>query len=1132
MISSLGLLVASLIDLDEEVTAKHVITDVGVDGLDATGHRGCDDGLHLHGTEHEEGSTGLDDLALLDADIEDNTGHGSANGTGHVGHSLGALGGGNTCLLVKHADDTLATVHLKDDVALAILLADATDSNELDVYGLTVLELNGDLLVNLKTSQEGVGIEDLHVTKLRLELHEAIKDIRVESVGHDVELADLISSVLGLELLLSSLKVVWLHLSTRAGLEHGLAVREGFSLEHAGAEGLRETVVRDTEVALEVFDDGLGEGESLSLLNNLLSGEVVLDDELGKVTDNLGGRRHLDDVSEEVVGGGVSLLDGGPLASKTELLGLVHQVGVLATRHLMEVDIGGTRHLTRLEGSIDSTNGLPVLIDRNDFFNVDTGVKLSALEGVDDGTHGRLRGSSRHGIGGTVNSICSSVSTLKHGGDSSTGSVVGVDVNGEVRELLADGTNKDLSSLGLEETSHILNGKNVDALIHKLADKVQVVLKVVLAASGVRDISGVADDGLNDTAGRSDSVNSKTHVLKVVERVEDTEDIHTGALGLLTELEDHVIRVAGVSNGVGATEKHLEWDVRHLLTEAGKTLPGVLTEESHGDIKGGTTPHLDGVGVAHGNGCGRCNGLKVLGANTGGEQGLVSIAPSGVSEKKTLVLADGLGKGLSAILDVDLTQRALVGGLRSVENGHNRSDIGGCRAGGAEGLFRAVDDGVTNVLEKALATVVRTAGLDKVGVLSNKAGVNVAGNEVGVVEHVCEEALVGGNTTNTELGKSALQLVGTVVTVQGTSSELDEQRVVVRSDVSVDETGAIINTDTHATRAAEDLDDAGVRLESSGGILSGDTALHGVTTDGDVLLLEAKVLESLTASNANLALDKVNSSDLLSDGVLDLDTRVDLNEVVASEFVHKELNGTGVLVLGGSGETDSIVNHSLLDSRVKANGGGGLEDLLVTALDRAVTVVKVNDVTLAVTENLHLDVARAVDVALDEDSTIAEGRQRLRTGTLEVLLELISGVDNAHSAATTTHAGLDDDGVSDTVIDEGLGLFEGGHRSRGTRHNGDVVLNGDLASCSLVSEAGKVLGCGSDKGDAVGSALFGESYVLREETISGVDSVDLVVLGNLDDRRDVEVGSDGGLALTDLERLISLVAVLCEAVLA
>ena len=55
-----------------------------------------------------------------------------------------------------------------------------------------------------------------------------------------------------------------------------------------------------------------------------------------------------------------------------------------------------------------------------------------------------------------------------------------------------------------------------------------------------------------------------------------------------------------------------------------------------------------------------------------------------------------------------------------------------------------------------------------------------------------------------------------------------------------------------------------------------------------------------------------------------------------------------------------------------------LDDLLVAALQRALALAEVDEVAVAVAEDLHLDVARPLDELLDVDAVVGEERLALR----------------------------------------------------------------------------------------------------------------------------------------------------------
>jgi hypothetical protein len=82
--------------------------------------------------------------------------------------------------------------------------------------------------------------------------------------------------------------------------------------------------------------------------------------------------------------------------------------------------------------------------------------------------------------------------------------------------------------------------------------------------------------------------------------------------------------------------------------------------------------------------------------------------------------------------------------------------------------------------------------------------------------------------------------------------------------------------------------------------------------------------------NLDLRSDNVDTSDLLRDRVLDLDSRVDLNEVVSTLLVDQKLGGTGVSVLDSTGELEGVVKDGLSDRFSEVRRRGDLDDLRIS----------------------------------------------------------------------------------------------------------------------------------------------------------------------------------------------------------
>jgi len=120
--------------------------------------------------------------------------------------------------------------------------------------------------------------------------------------------------------------------------------------------------------------------------------------------------------------------------------------------------------------------------------------------------------------------------------------------------------------------------------------------------------------------------------------------------------------------------------------------------------------------------------------------------------------------------------------------------------------------------------------------------------------------------------------------------------------------------------------------------------------------------------------------------VLDLDSRVDLDKVVPVLLVDQELGGTGVAVVDRLGKPDGIGQDGIASFDRKIFGRGEFDDLLVTSLNGAVTLVQVDDIAVTVSQQLDLNVLGLVEEALDEDGAVTKGRLGLGGSTLERVL--------------------------------------------------------------------------------------------------------------------------------------------------
>ena len=191
--------------------------------------------------------------------------------------------------------------------------------------------------------------------------------------------------------------------------------------------------------------------------------------------------------------------------------------------------------------------------------------------------------------------------------------------------------------------------------------------------------------------------------------------------------------------------------------------------------------------------------------------------------------------------------------------------------------------------------------------------------------------------------------------------------------------------------------------------------------------------------------------------------------------------------------------HGLLGRGGQAGGRRLLDHLLVTTLHRAVAGAE-RPGTRGVRHHLHLDVAPGLDVGLDEDRAVAEGRRGLRPRRLDLGLEPVQGAYDAHAAPAATGRRLHQQ------REVGLGRLVRG------REDGNAGLLGDLLGADLVAHGLDGLGRRSDPGQAGVDDGPGEGGVLGQEAVAGMDRVGTGPARRLDDQVGAEVGVGGRVA--------------------
>ncbi len=270
----------------------------------------------------------------------------------------------------------------------------------------------------------------------------------------------------------------------------------------------------------------------------------------------------------------------------------------------------------------------------------------------------------------------------------------------------------------------------------------------------------------------------------------------------------------------------------------------------------------------------------------------------------------------------------------------------------------------------------------------------------------------------------------------------------------------------------------------------------------DLVLADA---QRLATSDQDHLAHEIDAGDHLGHGMLDLDAGIHLEEVeVLREVVEQELERAGAAIVDGFGERHRRFADFLALVFFQRDGGRLLPHLLAAALQRTFPLEAVDDVA-AITEDLHLDVARAFDELLDIEPTVTERSFRLGLGLRHELGKLVLGARDANAATAATGRRLDHDGKAG-LLDEGVGFFgrfEPALTAGHGRHSGSF---GRIAGGDLVAHEPDELGRRPDEHETGRLDGCGELGVLGEEAIARMNRIGAGRLGGGDDGVLVEIG--------------------------
>ena len=367
------------------------------------------------------------------------------------------------------------------------------------------------------------------------------------------------------------------------------------------------------------------------------------------------------------------------------------------------------------------------------------------------------------------------------------------------------------------------------------------------------------------------------------------------------------------------------------------------------------------------------------------------------------------------------------------------------------------------------------------------AGVDLGAAHLGAVEELEEKRLVRGAAVQDDgaLREGAPEPGERLAPIGSVGDDLGDHRVEIGGH-GVALRHAPVDPQARSGRKAEVDEGAGGGREAGVGILGVEPDLDGVARVGRRVAHEAPA-----AGDVDLELHEVEAGRHLGHRVLDLETRVDLEERERHALrVEEELDRPGVAVAGGPRDPERRGAQVPVDVGRQGGRGRLLQHLLVPPLHRAVADADGPRRSVGVAEDLDFHVPHAPQELLDEDGRIAEGAERLVPGALERLGHLLGTRDDANAAPSPARGRLDEDRVAERLRCRGR-LGRPGDGPAAPRDDRNARVLGEPLGADLVAEPPHGVGRGTDEDDAQPLAELREAGVLGDEAPARPDRVGL-----------------------------------------
>ena len=400
-------------------------------------------------------------------------------------------------------------------------------------------------------------------------------------------------------------------------------------------------------------------------------------------------------------------------------------------------------------------------------------------------------------------------------------------------------------------------------------------------------------------------------------------------------------------------------------------------------------------------------------------------------------------------------------------------------------------------------------------------------------DHVLEKLEVGRDPLNSRLAEGASHPSNRLSRRVAPGGDLHEQGVVERGDDRPRMRAPGVDADPEARRALADGEPPMGRRKTARRVLGRHAALERVPAERDRVLgrhPRGGVADPCAGGNAELRLDDIDPGDFLGDGVLDLQARIDFDEVELLRVgVQEEFHAPRVREVRGARQRQRRLAELPALSLGQKRRRRPLDHLLMAPLDGAIPLEQMHQIAVEIPQDLDFNVARPPHQLLDVHLVVAERGPGFASRGLDERRKLPCRLDHAHAAAAAAPTGLEHERVAETPC-EVLDPLAVARQRPGRRQDGHARGQRQGPRRDLVAQRAQHFRFRADEDDAGPRARGRELGALGEKPVAGMNGIRARLARHPDDIVHVEIGLDRRAAGGHEIALIGGEAMACTAI--